>query len=61
MNPAEREVKLERGEQRGRVTEKIILERKETCDQIDSVICFMYDKFSFKCFSAVFLCFPGPG
>lgn len=59
MNPAEREVKLERREQRGRLTEKIILERKEMCDQIDSVIRFIYDKFSFKCISAVFLCFPG--
>ncbi len=61
MNPAEREVQLERREQRGRLTEKITLERKEMCDQIDSLIRLIYDKFSFKYVSAVFLCFPGPG
>lgn len=38
MNPAEREVKLEIEEQRGSITEKIILERTEMFDQIDSVI-----------------------
>lgn len=44
-----------RREQRGRVSEKIILERKEMCDQIDSVIRLIYDKLSFKCVSCVFI------
>lgn len=38
MNLAEREVKLEIEEQRGSITEKIIHERTEMFDQIDSVI-----------------------
>lgn len=60
MNLAEREVKLEIEEQRGSITEKIILERTEMFDQIDSVI-HLYVMNSHLCVVFFFLCFPGPG
>ena len=53
MNPGE--MKLGRAERQ----RKIIHERKEMCDGIDSVIWFVYDEVSFKCVSAVFSCLPG--
>lgn len=58
MNLAEREAKLEIEEQRGSVTDKILLNRMEMFDQIGSVIHFICDKFSFMFF--VCLCFTGP-
>lgn len=56
MNPADREVRVERRE-----AENIIYESKKICDQINSVICFMHDHFLFKRVSAGFLCIPGLG
>lgn len=60
MNLAEREVKLEIEEQRGSITEKIILERTEMFDQIDSVI-HLYVMNSHLCVVFFFFMFSRAG